>query len=438
MERTSLVVSRISRWVAIVGVFVTVSSHANTNGLVVYLSDYLAGDYYFAALPELVADASRQTHIQPIKMNLPEDFRRSVELGNHDVSRDGTEIVFAARTLRRKEWDIYLGRTDYTTGQINSIVRIVATRRVRDEDPRFDWSRDASGVHRVVYKCNGDICFYADSAISKLVEDSDCELWTPSFNSEGNAVSYVRRCGDSASDRIWYAYLNAPGNPEQVPLPAEEGGPDRFAHFQDAETLVYSHIMPDTGAASLWRYHSTTTAFEQLTFNTNTNSDDDPYPDKTNPNRIAYIGWQEGSGYNLFIYENGVSYKLSHNVPILAPAIFQIDSSPEPPNPPPSVEGVHIEALAVETGVSGGRWWSQVEVTVQDGEEKATSGVKVIFGTDTGDIVSCDTGLQGTCITERLQKNKRDGSVTYSVSIVDHPAYDASLDRQSEVTASRP
>lgn len=336
MTRRPPIVLDIRLWLAFVGVFATLCSHANSNGLVVYLSDYLSGDYYFAPLPELMADPSQQSFIQPAKLSLPKDFRRSVELGNHDIAGDGTEIVFAARTKRRKDWDIYTGRTDYTNGRITDIVRIVSTRGVRDEDPRFDWSRDANGLHRIVYKCGGDICVYANSAISKVIEDSDCELWAPSFNSEGSAVSYARRCDGSGSDRIWYAYLNAPENREQVPLPGGEGGPDRFAHFQDPEALIYSHVMADTGAASLWRYYPPTRKFDRLTLNTNTNSDDDAYPDKSNPNRIAYIGWQEGSGYNLFIYEGGVSYKLSHNVPMLAPVIFQLENSSEPPNPPPS------------------------------------------------------------------------------------------------------
>ena len=89
------------------------SSHAADNGLVVYLSAYLSGDYYYAPVPDLLPNESQQEHIQPIQLSLPRDFRRSVELGNHDISADGQIIVFAARTKRRQDWDIYTGTPDY-------------------------------------------------------------------------------------------------------------------------------------------------------------------------------------------------------------------------------------------------------------------------------------------------------------------------------------
>lgn len=407
-------------------------SYGSNNGLVVYLSAYLSGDYYYAALPDLVPDQQQQEHIQPVKLSLPGDFRRSVELGNHDISADGQIIVFAARTKRGKDWDIYTGTPDYGRAEITNVQRIIHQSGVREEDPRFDWQRDSNGLHRVVYKCDGDICIY-DGGINKVLEEANCELWAPSFNSEGTAVSYVRRCDGRDSDRIWYAYLSAPYAREEVPLPGNAGGPDRFAHFTDSDSMVYSHIMPNTGAAALWRFDGSSGALTQLTFNTNTNSDDDAYPDKSNPARIAYIGWQEGTGYNLFIYENQRSYKLSHGVPMLAPAIFRPAGSPEPPPepPPPSSAEVHVGDLDVTTGTGKRRWWSRVTVELHDGDENPIAGVTVTFGTPSGNI-ACQTDGTGRCTTKRLNQDNSVSSVTYTVASVSEPDYDAGANHDSD------
>jgi hypothetical protein len=410
------------------------SSHAADNGLVVYLSAYLSGDYYYAPVPDLLPNESQQEHIQPIQLSLPRDFRRSVELGNHDISADGQIIVFAARTKRRQDWDIYTGTPDYDQAEITNVQRIIHESGVREEDPRFDWTRDSSGLHRVVYKCDGDICIY-DGAITKVVAEADCELWAPSFNSEGTAVSYVRRCDGRDSDRIWYAYLNAPYDREEVPRPGNAGGPDRFSHFLDSDSLVYSHIMPDTGAAALWRYDGSSGSLTQLTFNTNTNSDDDAYPDKSNPGRIAYIGWQEGTGYNLFIYENQQSYKLSNGVPMLAPAIFRPAGSteppPEPPTEPPGTSAVHVGDLDVVTGAGKRHWWSRVTVALHDGDENPAAGVTVALNTDS-DSVSCVTDEAGRCTTKRLNQNNSVASVEYTVVSVSAPEYSAAANHDPD------
>jgi hypothetical protein len=415
------------------------SSHAADNGLVVYLSAYLSGDYYYAPIPDLLPNQSQQQHIQPIKLSLPGDFRRSVELGNHDISADGQIIVFAARTKRGKNWDIYTGTPDYDRAEITNVQRIIHESGAREEDPRFDWSRDASGLHRVVYKCDGDICIY-DGSVTKVVEEAACELWAPSFNSEGTAVSYVQRCDGPESDRIWYAYLNAPYNREEVPRPGNAGGPDRFSHFLDSDSLVYSHIMPDTGAAALWRYDGASDSLTQLTFNTNTNSDDDAYPDKSNPGRIAYIGWQVGTGYNLFIYENQQSYKLSNGVPMLAPAIFRPSGSPEPPPPeppPPSGDTVHVGDLAANVGARGKKWSSRVTATVHYASHAPAAAVTVTLSTGSTNV-SCQTDTAGVCTTKALSHNLDVGSVTYTVKSISGATYDAAANEQTSVTAYRP
>jgi hypothetical protein len=440
-------VSRFLSFKALAGavlVAAALPSHGNNNGLVVYLSAYLSGDYYYAPVPDLVPEQSQQQHIQPVKLSLPKDFRRSVELGNHDISADGQIIVFAARTKRGKNWDIYTGTPDYDRAEITNVQRIIHESGAREEDPRFDWSRDASGLHRVVYKCDGDICIY-DGSVTKVVEEAACELWAPSFNSEGTAVSYVQRCDGPESDRIWYAYLNAPYDREEVPRPGNAGGPDRFSHFLDSDSLVYSHIMPDSGAAALWRYDGSSGNLAQLTFNENTNSDDDAYPDKSNPGRIAYIGWQEGTGYNLFIYENQRSHKLSHGVPMLAPAIFRPSGSPEPPPPPPpSGSSVHVGDLDVATGAGKRRWWSRVTVELHDADENPVSGASVTFDTGAGNV-SCQTGDTGRCTTKRLNQNNSVPSLTYTVVSVSDPNYNAGENHDPDgdsngtsITALRP
>ncbi len=272
---------------------------------VLYLDEYITGSYYLAALPDLQAD--QPAPISPRQVAL-KNFRG--RLGNPDVSPDGRRIVFAG--LLRNDWGIYTGKLDVMRSQVTDIVALANRRGIREEDPRFSWDGQ-----QVVYKCNGHICLYPERVPGPVVA-SACELWGPAFHPAGTRLAYTARCGAPESDRI-HVYDLATGQTQVVAN--ADGGPDRFAHFRGDGTLIYSHLDPAAGDASLWRYAGGQTAL----FHDRTVSDDDPYADKTDWEYLAFVGYEEG--YNLFIYREsrGDSVRLSQGLPVLGPVIFHVD-----------------------------------------------------------------------------------------------------------------
>jgi Tol biopolymer transport system component len=283
---------------------------AQGDGNVLFLSEYLHGDYYVAPLGDV--DEASPGLIQPRQLRLPWWFRRGVELGNHDVSPDGRYIVFAARTTDDYDWDIYGGRIDVNRRLIRGVQRIIGNDGEREEDPRVSWDGT-----QVVYKCDGNICIYPNYIYTNPVVASWCELWAPSMDRSGYVISYTKRCGDAADDKIWY-YNLLTGTESQVP--GIYGSADRFGHYLDDGRIVYSHIDSTQSRSSLWIAEA---GFASL-LHDRTDSDDDPYPDKHDPNHIAFIGW-EGDGYNLFIYrrDQGDSVRLTQGIPILSPVLFR-------------------------------------------------------------------------------------------------------------------
>jgi hypothetical protein len=285
------------------------AAHAESDGHVLYLSEYLYGDYYYAAL----GDVDRYPRpIRPRKLQLPGSFRAGVELGNHDVSPSGKTIVFAARNTVDYDWDIYTGTIDLRSERIRDVKRIVRNVGTRDEDPRFSW--DGS---QIVYKCAGDICMYPDLLYQNPIVASWCELWGPSMDASGYRVSFTKRCEGASDDRIWQFDLLAG---VESPVPKEDGATDRFAQFLDDGRIVYSHIGADVRESSLWVYDSGSVSL----LHDRTESDDDPYVDKHDRNHIAFIGWSD-DGYSLYIYRRsrGDSVRLSYGLRILAPVLFR-------------------------------------------------------------------------------------------------------------------
>ncbi|MBT8079177.1 MAG: hypothetical protein KJO31_11425 [Gammaproteobacteria bacterium] len=284
---------------------------AQSDGYVLYLNEYLTGDYYYASLWGL--DSESPPLVNPRQLRLPRGFRRNVELGNADVSIDGTTIVFAARSIADLDWDIYTGTIDRFRRRIRNVQGLIQTSGGRDEDPRISW--DGASV---VYKCDGNICIYPEVYPNPVVE-SWCELWAPSFAPSGYAVSYTKRCGDGGSDRIWeYDLLTG----EEAPVPNIGGGADRFAYYLDDGRLVYSHIDSESGTSSLWEHDTGSVSL----LHDRTSSDDDPYPDKHDRDRIAFIGWNDDSGhYDLYLYRrsHGDSVRLTGNRPVLGPVLFR-------------------------------------------------------------------------------------------------------------------
>ncbi len=283
---------------------------ARDDGYVLFLDEYLAGDYYYARLSDLDGDNPPQIH--PRKLRLPRKFQRNVEIGNADVSADGSTIVFAARKTSDYNWDIYYGSIDLRRSRIRK-VRLLVGAAGRDEDPRISWQGTS-----IVYKCDGNICIYPAIYPNPVVV-SWCELWAPSFALSGYGVSFTKRCGDGDSDRIWqYDLLTG----DETPIPNEGDRADRFAHYMDDGTLVYSHIDKDTGTSSLWVHGA---GYASL-LHDRTRSDDDPYPDKRDRNHIAFIGWDDnGANYDLYVYRRsrGDSVKLSDDISVLAPVLFR-------------------------------------------------------------------------------------------------------------------
>jgi len=147
---------------------------AQADGYVLYLNEYLTGDYYYAPLSAI--DSESPPLVNSRQLRLPRGFRRGVELGNADVSIDGTTIVFAARSTVDLDWDIYTGTIDRFRRRIRNVQGLIQTAGGRDEDPRVSW--DGASV---VYKCDGNICIYPEIYPNPVVE-SWCELWAPSFD----------------------------------------------------------------------------------------------------------------------------------------------------------------------------------------------------------------------------------------------------------------
>lgn len=310
-----MVVSIVKGWLASVLMAAILSSvpsigYAQDDGNVLFLSEYLYGDYYYARLGDV--DGFDPGLISPRRLRLPRSFRADIELGNHDVSPDGKYLVFAARNTRDYDWDIYSGTIDLRKRRIRRVQRIIRNIGTRDEDPRFSWDGT-----QIVYKCDGNICIYPELIYTHPVVASWCELWAPSLDQSGYSISYTKRCGAAADDKIW-RYDLLTGIESQVP--GESGSADRFAHFLDDGRIVYSHIDPVAARSGLWLYDS---GYVSL-LHQRTGSDDDPYPDKHDRNHIAFIGW-EGNGYNLFMYrhDRGDSVRLTQGIPILAPVLFR-------------------------------------------------------------------------------------------------------------------
>jgi hypothetical protein len=300
---------RLGATLAVLLALLSGTAHAQADGNVLYLSEYLYGDYYYAAL----GDIDRYPRpIRPRKLRLPSSFRAGVELGNHDVSRDGKTIVFAARYTTDYDWDIYTGTIDLSNQRIHSVNLLVRTIGARDEDPRFSWDGT-----QIVYKCAGDICMYPDLLYTNPVVASWCELWGPSLDPSGYRIAYTKRCGPSSDDKVWQFDLLTG---VESAVPSDDGSTDRFAHFLDDGRIVYSHIGPDGAEASLWIHDS---GYVSL-LHDRTDSDDDPYPDKHDRDHIAFIGW-DIDGYSLYVYRQsrGDSVRLSYGRPILAPVLFR-------------------------------------------------------------------------------------------------------------------
>ena len=301
----------IPTWIVLALLPLSGVTFAQDDGKVLFLSEYLTGDYFYADLGDV--DVARPAMIRPRKLRLPGRFRSRVQLGNHDVSYDGSRIVFAARDNRSGDWDIYLGRLQTARGRITSVEKLTSAAASRDEDPRFSWNGE-----QIVYKCNNDICVYPEGLYGSPAVSSACELWAPSFDSSGFSVSFGERCSEPENDSIRYVNLLTGRGGE---VPGSAGAPDRFAYYLEDGNIVYSHIDPVSRRSSLWLYMSgagTTLLHDR------TESDDDPYPDKHDRNHIAFIGWQNG-GYDLFMYrqDRGDSVQLSRNTTLLAPVLFR-------------------------------------------------------------------------------------------------------------------
>lgn len=298
-------------WIVLALLPYTGTSSAQDDGKVLFLSEYLTGNYYFAELGDV--DVANPAMLRPRKLRLPGRFRAQTQLGNHDVSYDGTRIVFAGRHTRTGDWDIYVGAIDIDKGRIGNIEKLTERADSRDEDPRFSW--DGS---QVVYKCNNDICIYPDELYGNPVVTSDCELWAPSFDSSGFAISYGERCNLPENDKVRFYNLLTE---ERGEIPGSDGSPDRFAYFLEDGSIVYSRTNGLTSRSSLWLYNTGPTT---SLLHDRTESDDDPYPDRHDSNHIAFIGWQNG-GYDLFIYrqDRRDSVQLTRGTDLIAPVLFR-------------------------------------------------------------------------------------------------------------------
>jgi hypothetical protein len=298
------------RLICLVALLAAGLSHAaEDDGYVLFLDEYLHGDFYVAALGDV--DARGVHYIRPRRLRMPWPFGTAYEIGNADVSIDGRTIVFAARHEDELDWDIYAGTLDLSRNRVLDVEKIIGESGTREEDPRFSWDGG-----QIVYKCDGNICVYPGDFGNPAVASS-CELWAPAFDPSGYTISYGARCGDAASDRLRQTELLTG---KTVEIPNAGGGADRFAQFANDGRLVYSHIDSTTGTSSLWTYDS---GFSQPLLD-RTYSDDDPYPDKRDSNHIAFIGWQD-DGYDLFIYraDRNDAVQLTRGISVLGPVLFR-------------------------------------------------------------------------------------------------------------------
>ena len=211
-------------------IILTGIARADDDGGVVYLSAYLDGDYFYAPLGNIDGDNVRP--LQPRRLNFPGDFRALVELGNHDVSPDGREIVFAARQRRTLDWDIYRGRLDTAEYRVDQLEVLINAPGHREEDPKYSWDSE-----QIVYKCDGNICLYPDRTGANPVVSSPCELWAPSIDQSGRIISYTKRCGPGDSEKIWYFDLLTQAESR---LPETSGARGRFSHYSSSGRLVFS------------------------------------------------------------------------------------------------------------------------------------------------------------------------------------------------------
>ena len=271
---------------------------------VLYLDRYVVGDYFLAQLPDLLPDEPGLVSPSLVKLN---GFKG--KLGNPDVSPDGRHIAFAA--IVRNDWNIYTGELDVAKAEVTNIKPVADQRGLREEDPRYSWDGQ-----QLVYKCGGNICLFPENVPNPIVS-SGCELWGPAFHPSGTKISYAARCDTPQSDRI-FVYDLATG--QTVAVPNIDGGPDRFSHFSGDGRLIYSHLDPLSGTASLWSYIGGVTS----PFHDRTDSDDDPYADKSDWEYLAFVGYQ--NGYDLFIYRasRNDSVQLTEGIPVLGPIIFHV------------------------------------------------------------------------------------------------------------------
>lgn len=290
--------------------FFSGTANSQNDGNVLFLSEYLYGDYYYAPLGDI--DRWRPRPIRPKQLRLPSNFRANVELGNHDVSYSGEYIVFAARNKNDYDWDIYMGTLDLEARRIRKVERIIRNTNERDEDPRFSWD----GA-QIVYKCGGNICVYPDLNYANPVVKSWCELWAPAFDASGYRITYTKRCDGPLDDKIWQYDLSTG---LESPLPSTGMSTDRFSQFLDDGRIVYSHLDGETARSSLWIFDSGIV----LPLHDRSVSDDDPYPDKHDRNHIAFIGWDD-DGYDLYMYRQSRndSVRLSHGLTVYSPVLFR-------------------------------------------------------------------------------------------------------------------
>lgn len=296
----------------ILGQIACVEALAQDDGYVLFFDEYQFGDFYVARLGDVDRPAPRM--IRPRKLRLPSEYESGFEIGNADVASDGRTIVFGGRFTSDEDWGIYRGTINLGRRRIEGVEPWIQHAGVREEDPRFSWTG-----YQIVYKCDFDICTFPDDYGNPVVA-SPCELWAPSFDLSGFRISYAERCVGAESDLIWQHDLPL-GPRSQIPNAGD--GPDRFAHFLADGRIVYSHTRP-VGAnrqeSSLWVFDSGSVSL----LHDATESDDDAYPDRRNPDHIAFIGWQDGR-YNLFIYRDSRrdSVRLTRGISVIGPVLFR-------------------------------------------------------------------------------------------------------------------
>ena len=88
-------VARFSCLIALLATLLPCAASAGDDGFVLFLDEYLYGDFYVAELGDI--DVNDSHFIRPRRLRLPSPFGRDYEIGNADVAVDGRSIVFAAR-----------------------------------------------------------------------------------------------------------------------------------------------------------------------------------------------------------------------------------------------------------------------------------------------------------------------------------------------------